>query len=402
MLKSYSLKTDILRLRVRKAFFIVLLLTAAAGLLCGCGAAVTDRRLSGSSAAGTVSGSGAVGAAGTVSGSDAAGTISGNDAAGTAGAVSGSDAAGTGAASSEESSEAQKAETEPSPVCGVCIASDKAAYQVRLYQIMQKQAGEKGIRLIWKYADWDASLQNRQIQELIEDEVDVLIICPVNSKSMLDSLKEARSREIPVINLNMKVDAYSAVYIDTYVGASSQEEGRLAAELAAELLPDGGKAAILEGTPGTDPQIYRTQAFVDELGDRPDIQIADIRNADWNRQEAESETRELMQKIPDLRLIYCQDNNMAAGAVAAIQEAGKEKDIQVIGIGEADQETMDLLRKGCLKGFIVQDPEFEAKSAVNCAVHLAAGGNVRPWIQNPVSIVTEENAAEYRKPIEYV
>ena len=93
---------------------------------------------------------------------------------------------------------------------------------------------------------------------------------------------------------------------------------------------------------------------------------------------------------------------MAAGAIAAIQEAGKEQEIQVIGIGEADDETMDLLHQGYLKGFIVQDPEFEAKSAVNCAVHLAAGGNVRPWIQNPVSIVTEENASEYQRPMEYM
>ena len=93
---------------------------------------------------------------------------------------------------------------------------------------------------------------------------------------------------------------------------------------------------------------------------------------------------------------------MAAGAVAAIEKAGKEQDIQVIGIGEADKETMELLRKGCLKGFIVQDPEFEAKSAVNCAVHLAEGEDVRPWIQNPVSIVTEENASDYQKPIEYM
>lgn len=304
---------------------------------------------------------------------------------------------------SAESSEVQNVQRgETPPVCGVSIASDQSAYQVRLYQIMQKQAEEKGIRLIWKYADWDASLQNRQIRELIDDKVDVLIICPVNSKSMLDSLKEARSREIPVVNLNMKVDAYSAVYIDTYVGASSQEEGSLAAQLTTDLLPDGGKVAILEGTPGTDPQIYRTQAFVDELGDRPDIQIADIRSADWNRQEAEKETERLIRRIPDLRLIYCQDNNMAAGAVAAIEEAGKEQTIEVIGIGEADQETIDLLRKGCLKGFVVQDPEFEAKSAVNCAVHLAEGEDVRPWIQNPVSIVTEENVSDYHKPIEYM
>ena len=205
-----------------------------------------------------------------------------------------------------------------------------------------------------------------------------------------------------MINLNMKVDAYSAVYVDTYVGASSQEEGSLAAKLACEVLPDGGKVAILEGTPGTDPQIYRTQGFADELRDRTDIHIEATRNADWNRQKAERETKTLIEKIPDLGLIYCQDNNMAAGAIAAIQEAGKEQEIQVIGIGEADDETMDLLHQGYLKGFIVQDPEFEAKSAVNCAVHLAAGGNVRPWIQNPVSIVTEENASEYQRPMEYM
>ncbi len=377
-LKSGILPSDIVRSGGWTVFFAVMLLFAAGLLFCGCSMTKAERESSGNSAISVFDAS--------VESADAA--------------VEGSSGARTDQAENPETRTSQRGDA--SPVCGVCIASDKSAYQVRLYQIMQKQAEKKGIRLVWKYANWDASLQNEQIRELIDDNVDVLIICPVNSKSMLDPLKEARSREIPVINLNMKVDAYSAVYVDTYVGASSQEEGSLAAKLACEVLPDGGKVAILEGTPGTDPQIYRTQGFVDELRDRTDIHIEATRNADWNRQTAEQETKTLIEKIPDLGLIYCQDNNMAAGAIAAIQEAGKEQEIQVIGIGEADDETMELLHQGYLKGFIVQDPEFEAKSAVNCAVHLAAGGNVRPWIQNPVSIVTEENASEYQRPMEYM
>lgn|GEM_PF-1011978 len=287
-------------------------------------------------------------------------------------------------------------------VCGVCIASDQASYQVRLQKLMTEQAEVKNIRILWNYADWDPELQNSQIENMIERRVDALIISPVNSKSILESLKDASSVGIPVINLNMKVDAYSSVYIDTYVGASSSEEGVLAAELADILLPDGGKAAIIEGSAGTDPQIYRTQAFIDELRDKPEIQIEEILSANWDRKQAKTCAEELLQKYADLSLIYCQDNNMAAGAIEAVKRSGRSGKVYVIGIGEADEETVGLLKEGSLSGFIVQDPEFEAVSAINSADQLAKGRKIRPWIKNPVSILTADTIGDYQKPIPYL
>ncbi|MCC6093544.1 MAG: sugar ABC transporter substrate-binding protein, partial [Eubacterium sp.] len=279
---------------------------------------------------------------------------------------------------------------------------DQASYQVRLQKLMTEQAEVKNIRILWNYADWDPELQNSQIENMIERRVDALIISPVNSKSILESLKDASSVGIPVINLNMKVDAYSSVYIDTYVGASSSEEGVLAAELADILLPDGGKAAIIEGSAGTDPQIYRTQAFIDELRDKPEIQIEEILSANWDRKQAKTCAEELLQKYADLSLIYCQDNNMAAGAIEAVKRSGRSGKVYVIGIGEADEETVGLLKEGSLSGFIVQDPEFEAVSAINSADQLAKGRKIRPWIKNPVSILTADTIGDYQKPIPYL
>lgn len=65
------------------------------------------------------------------------------------------------------------------------------------------------------------------MRDFIRRKVDAIIFCPVNAKSYLNVLREARNAGIPVINLNMKVDTVSAEYITTYVGASMSEEADL-------------------------------------------------------------------------------------------------------------------------------------------------------------------------------
>lgn len=293
-----------------------------------------------------------------------------------------------------------KGQEEEKVTIGISMASELASYQKGLAGKMQEIAEQSdSYEVEFYYADWDADKQEEQLREMIDKQVDSIILCPVDAKSFLNVLREARDAGIPVVNLNMKLDPFSCEYITTYVGGSMSEEAVLAAELAVDYFgEEEGKIGIIEGFPGSDPQIYRTQAFLEEMNSHPNIEIVGIVDAKWSRSRAELAALDLLRKDPEIDMIYCHDCNMAMGAYDAIKKEGKEE-IKIIGIGDA-LEYKDAVKEGKIYGISSQSMDYEAAYGLICAERAARGKELRPWYKNPCETFTEENIDKYRSPME--
>lgn len=293
-----------------------------------------------------------------------------------------------------------KGQEEEKVTIGISMASELASYQKGLAGKMQEIAEQSdSYEVEFYYADWDADKQEQQLREMIDKQVDSIILCPVDAKSFLNVLREARDAEIPVVNLNMKLDPFSCEYITTYVGGSMSEEAVLAAELAVDYFgEEEGKIGIIEGFPGSDPQIYRTQAFLEEMNSHPNIEIVGIVDAKWSRSRAELAALDLLRKDPEINMIYCHDCNMAMGAYDAIKKEGKEE-IKIIGIGDA-LEYKDAVKEGKIYGIASQSMDYEAAYGLICAERAARGKELRPWYKNPCEALTAENIDKYRSPME--
>ena len=241
---------------------------------------------------------------------------------------------------------------------GISMASELASYQKGLAGKMQEIAEQSdSYEVEFYYADWDADKQEEQLREMIDKQVDSIILCPVDAKSFLNVLREAKDAGIPVVNLNMKLDPFSCEYIATYVGGSMSEEAVLAAELAADYFgEEEGKIGIIEGFPGSDPQIYRTQTFLEEMNSQPNIEIVGIVDGKWSRSRAELAALDLLRKEPEIDMIYCHDCNMAMGAYDTLEKEGKEDEVKIIGIGDAD-EYKDAVKEGKIYGIASQSVE---------------------------------------------
>lgn len=293
-----------------------------------------------------------------------------------------------------------KGQEEEKVTIGISMASELASYQKGLAGKMQEIAEQSdSYEVEFYYADWDADKQEQQLREMIDKQVDSIILCPVDAKSFLNVLREARDAGIPVVNLNMKLDLFSCEYITTYVGGSMSEEAVLAAELAVDYFgEEEGKIGIIEGFPGSDPQIYRTQAFLEEMNSHPNIEIVGIVDAKWSRSRAELAALDLLRKDPEIDMIYCHDCNMAMGAYDAIKKEGKEE-IKIIGIGDA-LEYKDAVKEGKIYGIASQSMDYEAAYGLICAERAARGKELRPWYKNPCEALTAENIDKYRSPME--
>lgn len=286
-------------------------------------------------------------------------------------------------------------------VIGVTLASEDFQYQKELGDMMTEFAArEEDCTLKLCYAKWDANEQIEQMRKFIDEDVDAVILSPVNAKSLLNVLKETKQAGIPVINVNMKVDMVSSEYITTYVGASTEEEAELAAQMAVDYF-DGrsGKVGVIEGAPGSSPQIDRTQVFLERIASYPNIEVVGIVNGKWSRSMASLAALDLLNKNPQLDMIYCHDSNMAMGAYETLKSRGKDKDIKVIGIGNSESD-MQAVKEGKLHGIVSQPADYEAYYALVCARKAISGSTLRPWYKNTVEIITSENVDKYRSPME--
>lgn len=285
-------------------------------------------------------------------------------------------------------------------VIGATLASSQASYQYALGTLLVEVAKkDTDCTLDIRYAEWNVEEQEEQMREFIRNKVDAIILCPVDAKSYLNVLKEARNAGIPVINMNMKMDAVSTEYITTYVGASMSEEADLAGQLVVECLNGKkGKVGIIEGTQGTDPQIYRTQTFLEYISSYPDIEVVGIAEANWSKAKAGLAASNLLAQNPDINVFYCHDSNMAMGVYDMLKARGLENKIQIIGIGN-EQQYMDAVREGKIYGLVTQPPEYEAEYAWSCAKRAADGEVLRLWYKNLVVSLTKENVDSYFSPV---
>lgn len=295
-----------------------------------------------------------------------------------------------------KSSEKEQPKNETGKKIGITLAAE-SPYLSKVAESIKGTAEQKGLEIELQYADWNIETQTQQIDQYIQEDVGAIIMAPVHSKSMLTSLKKAEKAGIPVINVNMKVDSVSTEYIAAYVGSDSIEQGKKAAEIMIEILgEDGGKVGIVEGTPGSDPQIYRTQGFLDALVLYDQITIVGIGNGAWDREKAKLVTRDLLRKNPDLKGIYCHDSEMALGVIEVLESFGIMNQVKVVGISE-NEKCMKMVQDGKLAGIVTQPAEYEGEYSVYCAMWAMEGEALRPWYKDPAQCLTKENIDSYEK-----
>ncbi len=120
---------------------------------------------------------------------------------------------------------------------------------------------ENNVKIEYADAQWDASKQLAQAEDFIVKGVDLIAICSVDSGSGEKIVKSANESNIPILAFTNAIGGEESGQYDglvSYVGQNEVNTGAVTGELAKQLLgKDGGKAILIEGVPGTTPQINR-------------------------------------------------------------------------------------------------------------------------------------------------
>jgi len=203
-----------------------------------------------------------------------------------------------------------------------------------------KEAAKKdGVTL--KFADAQQKQENqvKALRSFIAQKVDVIAFSPVVESGWDTVLREAKAAKIPVILTDRAVNVADKSLYVTFIGSDFVEEGRRAGQWLlehAKKTPDATLNIVeLQGTVGSAPAIDRKAGFLEVVGKNPKMKIIRSQTGDFTRAKGK-EVMEAFLKAEGkkINVLYAHNDDMAIGAIQAIEEAGMKpgKDIIIISI----------------------------------------------------------------------
>ncbi len=262
---------------------------------------------------------------------------------------------------------------------------------------MQDEAAKRGWDIVVTDATDSSAKQVSDVDSLIAQKVDAIFLAPREEKPLAAAVLKAKAAGIPVILLDRSVDPAQAVagtdYI-TFIGSDFVLEGKRTADWLIKKTNGTGKIIELEGSVGASPANDRKKGFDDEIKTAPGLQILASQSGDFSRDTGRQVMETLLQAHPDLTIVYAHNDEMAIGAISALEAAGKTpgKDVLVVSI-DGEKDGLQAIVDGKLGATCECNPRFGPK-AFDTLVSFANGETVAPKIVNPDNFYDDTNAKD--------
>lgn len=259
---------------------------------------------------------------------------------------------------------------------GLTLYSIQNEYTKRFAAAAQSQAEEMGIELLLYDGNYDASRQNAQIEDMIREEVDGILMIPQDSADCAEGVETAAKAGIPVVSVNTRVDSDKII---SYVGSDDIVAGELVAQSIADALEGTGNVVILEGPIGQSAQMERLEGMKHVLAEYPELHVIGKKTANWSRLEAKNVMSKWIQTFDRIDAVIAENDDMALGALEAIEEA--EQSAYVVGI-DGSEEGLKAVEEGRMYMTVFQDAEAQSQKALEVLSAYIQGENVEEtyWI----------------------
>jgi ribose transport system substrate-binding protein len=179
----------------------------------------------------------------------------------------------------------------------------------------------------------DLAQQVNLVEQMIAQQVNAIVIAPADSKALVTVLKRAKDSGILVVNIDNKLDTdvlKQAGLTVPFVGPDNRAGARKVGAALASKLKAGDKVAIIEGIPTAFNGQQRRLGFEDAMK-AAGMNIVSTQSGNWEMEKANAVATAMLSEHADLNAILCGNDNMALGAVAAIQAGGKTGKVLVVG-----------------------------------------------------------------------
>ncbi len=264
---------------------------------------------------------------------------------------------------------------------GLSISTLNNPFFVSLRKGAEDEAKKEGVTLITVDAQNDPAKQQASVEDLIQKKVGVILINPTDSSAVANVVKEATDKGIKVVSLDRSVNGAE---VSSHIASDNAAGGKMAAQFMLQKLGGKGNVVELQGIPGSSAARERGDGFDKSIEADNGVKIVTKQPADFDRAKSLSVMENIIQGNKDIQGVFAQNDEMALGAVKAIQAAGL-KNIVVVGF-DATDDAMAAVKAGTMAATVQQQPELIGQYGVQAAMKLAQGKPVDKLIHVPLNL----------------
>lgn len=242
----------------------------------------------------------------------------------------------------------------------------------------------------------DPGKQASDVEDMVATRnIDALVILPSDPDPLTSPIKHVKDAGKFVTVVDRKLS--QAGIEDLYVAGDNPGLGRTSGEYFKQKLPNGGKIVVLRGLPiPIDKE--RVDAFQEAIKGTG-IEVQGIQFANWNRDDGFKVMQDFLSRFPKIDAVWAQDDDIALGAIEAIKQAGREKEMWVVGGAGMKQ-----IVKGVMDGNamvpvdVAYDPGMIGTAIEMTALQFVGGVPVRGRYVLQSPLITRDNAKDFYHP----
>ncbi|ERM57449.1 MULTISPECIES: ribose ABC transporter substrate-binding protein RbsB [Vibrio] len=246
----------------------------------------------------------------------------------------------------------------------------------------EAKAEELGYKLIVLDSQNDPSKELSNIEDLTIRGVKAILINPTDSDAVSNAIRIANRSDIPVLTLDRgasRGDVVSHIASDNVIG------GEMAGHYIMEKVGEKAKVIQLEGIAGTSAARERGEGFMNAVNGS-DLELLASQPADFDRTKGLNVMENLLAANPDVQAVFAQNDEMALGALRAVQASGK--DVMIVGFDGTD-DGIAAVNRGLLGATVAQQPDLIGSLGIEMADKVLKGETVDEYVPVPLKIVAK-------------
>ncbi|MEZ6121944.1 MAG: substrate-binding domain-containing protein [Planctomycetaceae bacterium] len=261
---------------------------------------------------------------------------------------------------------------------------------------MREEGAKHGYEVLVVSGDDDVSKQANQIDDFIVKGVAAIVITPCDPRSIGQAIQKANEKGIPVFTNDTGYDGEDGKVI-CHIATDNLQGGRLAGEAMVKLLGKSGGKVLVVHKPDAQSCLLRVQGFtevVDAHNATPDaakIEVVATLDGRGAREAGYAVTKDAIVSHPDLTAIFAINDPSALGARSALEEAGKQDQVTIIGF-DGEQSGKEAILQGKILCDPIQFPDRMGRKTIETIVSYFNADDIEPEILIPSQLYYQEDA----------
>jgi len=244
------------------------------------------------------------------------------------------------------------------------------------------KAKELGYKLIVLDSQNDPSKELANVEDLTVRGVKAILINPTDSDAVSNAIRIANRAGVPVLTLDRGASRGEVV---SHIASDNVAGGALAGQYIADTLGANVKVIQLEGIAGTSAARERGQGFMQAVASNK-MELLGSQPADFDRAKGLNVMENMLAANPNVQAVFAQNDEMALGALRAIQASGKK--VLIVGF-DGTKDGVAAVKRGILGATIAQQPALIGALGIETADQVLKGQTVAKSIPVSLQVITK-------------